>query len=151
MNNGVLKPRPKSGRPPHKSFNTPSKVQKALALMEDLPEGKHLQDAAKKLKCHPNTIRNHTAPLGLWKTPPKHDINANAREIKRKRLKPRIKSTTSTKVHTLFVAAEFGTKCFRHAIKVPYVNKPGKHLQNISVKGPEIARAIDKTICPWLL
>ena len=72
------------------------------------------------------------------------------RHNSKKPLRPRLKSTQQVKVHTCFVAGEFGTKCFRHAKKVPYKRKKGKRLENIKVNGNELARAVRKTIGPWL-
>ena len=83
---GELKHQPRSGRPLHNSFNTPEKLEKALDVLEDLREGEHSPDAAKKLRCCRKTLYNHTNPQGLFKVPPKSDINANKPSTKRKRM-----------------------------------------------------------------
>ena len=46
-----LQHRPRSGRPKHKNFDSPQKIEKALEMCEDLKEGQHQFDAAAKLKC----------------------------------------------------------------------------------------------------
>ena len=54
--NGVLCHRERSGRPVHRSFDSPKKVEKALDMCEDLPEGHHQFDVAEKLDCTPRCV-----------------------------------------------------------------------------------------------
>lgn len=68
LGTGSLLQKPRTGRPPHSSFSTPQKTRKSLEIVENLPEGKHLDDAAKKLKCCKRTVQRHAKKSGgVWK------------------------------------------------------------------------------------
>jgi hypothetical protein len=60
-------------------------LNSTLDLLEDLPQGEHLQNAAKQLQCSRATVYRHIHKEGVWKFPPLHDANSNRPDIKRKR------------------------------------------------------------------
>ena len=70
----------------------------------------------------------------------------------KKPLKPHTKTLHDPHVHCLFATHPVaGNEFFRHAKKVNFVTKPGKHLESIKVNGDELVRALEKKICPWMV
>lgn len=75
----------RSGRPKHRAFDTKEKVDQAIDLCEDLPDGLGKVDAAKKLGCCEKTLYNNTHKEVNWRVTPLQDRNANDPKVKRKR------------------------------------------------------------------
>ena len=69
----------------HSSFK-PENFEASVDLIEDLPQGQHLEHAAINLGCCRKTIYNHIHTVGTWLNPPRRDANARKSIIQQKRV-----------------------------------------------------------------
>ena len=83
---GVVKRRKGQGRKRTAAFATPAAKRQAIELMENLPMGEHLPDAAAQLNCSISTVKRHTKGLVTWRSPPLQDALGNTAVVHEKRL-----------------------------------------------------------------